>query len=55
MARIPEADIERLKQEVSVQRLVEALGRRRCCVRPAGACEGGYNSGAWAIGGVRRR
>ena len=26
MARIPEADIERLKSEVSVQRLVEAAG-----------------------------
>ncbi len=26
MARIPEADIERLKQEVSLQRLVESRG-----------------------------
>ena len=26
MARIPEAEIERIKREVSVQRLVEAAG-----------------------------
>ena len=26
MARIPEAQIERLKQEVSLQRLVEGMG-----------------------------
>ena len=28
MARIPDEDIERLKQEVSLQRLVEAARRR---------------------------
>ncbi len=28
MARIPEAEIERIKQEVSVQRLAEARGIR---------------------------
>jgi hypothetical protein len=36
MARIPDADIERLKQEVSLQRLVEAQGRAQVCLSTCG-------------------
>jgi len=31
MARIPEQEVERLKREVSVQRLAEARGSKRAC------------------------
>ncbi len=53
MARIPDAEIERVKQEVSLARLIEGLGDRQgseyaCCVK----C---FGPGADVVGGIDRQ
>ena len=55
MARIPESELERLKREVSLERLAAARGVKleRLKVRRAGADDWGWKSPTGPTGGNR--
>ena len=45
MARIPQSEIERLKHEISVERLVEAREGSRSCLLPTERGSAGHRAG----------